>query len=394
MKTSRALIFVMLSVLLLSCQQKGMKTEEGQALAQERKLTAVETAEVQKKTLEKRREYVGDVAVVRQVSVIPLASEQILRFPWENGDYVKEGEVIAEIRNVVSKQGAAQLSAQMRALDVQLKAAQRESQRISDLFNSNIVSKQTLDQTKDGVLALQAQREQLAAAQRQAKLGLEYSTVLAPISGVVSKKLLQVGDIASSAMPLCVLLDLSEMKVTLNIAEADASYLKLGQEVELRFDAYPKDSVKAKINRIMPYINPMTRTNTVEAVFTNPTEGDSGLYRYKPGMFARANILLGQTEGAIVVQQRAMLMDSDLLEQQRLGQALRKVFVLKDDDTVEARVVELGERSARDVEVIRGLELGERLVIRGQHSLKEGEKVRDMTEKYAAATSDAASTTL
>ncbi len=380
-------LFIVLSI--TGCNQK--QQEASGAMSDDVDDTAVQTYTVKTQSFTRTRAYVGNVSASKSVKVIPLASERILKFPWENGDFIQEGEIIAEIRNEVSKKGVDALNAQLRSVDAQLKAAERESARVKSMYESNIVSRQNYDQAMDGVTTLKATREQIQASIQQSRMGLDYAKVVAPISGVVSQKSSEVGDIASSAMPLCVLLDLTTLKVTLNVNEEDTSYLQLGQDVKLRFDAYPGEVVTAKITRILPYVNTTSRTNTVEAEFSNVKNEVTGQYKFKPGMYTRAEIGLKTTTDAIVVPPIALILEPELLVQQVAGETLRRVFVLKSDSTVESRIVKVGEQNGDIVQVYEGLNAGDKLIIRGQHSLRDGDKVRDMTNagKVAVLANDA-----
>lgn len=384
------------SVLLSGCQQDGQSSG---AMSEKQETLRVETVTVTTSSFTRTRAYVGNISAAKTVKVIPLASERILKYPWENGDFVSKGQVIAEIRNEVSKKGLEAMNAQLKSVDAQLKAAERELKRVQSMYESNIVSRQNLDQAQDGVTTLLATKQQLLATLEQTKLGLDYSRVIAPIDGVISNKNSEVGDIASSAMPLCILNDLETLKVTMNVSEEDTPYLSLGQDVRIRFDAFPGEDevVLAKITRIMPYVNPATRTNTVEAEFPNKKLEKSGLYKYKPGMYSRVELSLETTDDAIMIPPIALILEPELLAQQLTGQSLRRVYVLKNDNTVEARVVEVGEYSGNLVEVLKNekagekhnLKPGDKLIIRGHHSLRDGDVVVDVTKKDTQAIASA-----
>lgn len=377
--------FSVLAALILSCSLMGCNQEEQNSGAMSDNVlkVAVETSTVTTTSFTRTRAYVGNVTAWKQVKVIPLASERILEYPWENGDFVEQGAMIARIRNEVSKKGLEALNAQVKSIDAQLAAAKRESARVKSMYESNIVSRQNYDQANDAVTTLTASKMQLLATQEQTKMGLDYAKVIAPISGIISNKTSEVGDIASSAQPLCILNDLETLKVTLNVNEEDTPYLQLGQEVYIRFDAFPGEIVTAKVTRIMPYVNSTTRTNTVEAQFSNVKLESNNLYKYKPGMYCRAELRLETTNDAIVIPPFATILEPELLAKQVTGQKLRRVYVLKDDNTVEAREIEVGEYAGDVVEVISGLKPGDKLVVRGHHSLRDGDHVRiaDSSEK-------------
>lgn len=366
------------------------KQESSGAMSEQTALTQVEVQTVSTSSFSRERTYVGNITAAKEVKVIPLASERILKYPWENGDYIEKGQVIAEIRNEVNRKGLDAVNAQLRSIEAQLKAAEREKKRVESMYESNVVSRQSLDQATDAVTTLTASKMQLLASQEQTKLGLDYARVIAPIDGVISQKSSEVGDIASSAMPLCVLLDMKTLKVTLNVTEEDMPYLKLGQEVRLRFDAYPGEVTVAKITRIMPYVNTSSRTNTVEAEFPNVKNEQTGQYRFKPGMYSKADLSLDSTNDAIVVPPRALILAPELLEQQASGQKLRRAFVVNADNTVSARTVEAGERQGDTIEILSGLQVGDKLVIRGHHSLIDGDRVSIAQTSSKAATAEKA----
>ena len=366
------------------------KQESSGAMSEQTALTQVEVQTVSTSSFSRERTYVGNITAAKEVKVIPLASERILKYPWENGDYIEKGQVIAEIRNEVNRKGLDAVNAQLRSIEAQLKAAEREKKRVESMYESNVVSRQSLDQATDAVTTLTASKMQLLASQEQTKLGLDYARVIAPIDGVISQKSSEVGDIASSAMPLCVLLDMKTLKVTLNVTEEDMPYLKLGQEVRLRFDAYHGEVTVAKITRIMPYANTSSRTNTVEAEFPNVKNEQTGQYRFKPGMYSKADLSLDSTNDAIVVPPRALILAPELLEQQASGQKLRRAFVVNADNTVSARTVEAGERQGDTIEILSGLQVGDKLVIRGHHSLIDGDRVNIAQTSSKAATAEKA----
>lgn len=375
------LLALSLGLFMSGCQ----KEEESSGAMSETVLdVAVETTTVTTTSFTRKRAYVGNVSAAKQVKVIPLATERILEFPWENGDFVEKDAVIALIRNEVSKKGLEAFNAQIRSVDAQLKAAQRELARVKSMYESNIVSRQQYDQASDGVTTLQATKQQLLATQEQTKLSLNYAKVIAPISGVISNKSAEVGDIASSAMPLCILNDMETLKVTLNVNEEDTPYLKLGKEISLRFDAYPGQEFTAHITRIMPYVNASSRTNTVEAEFKNERIASTNQYKFKPGMYSRAELSLETTNDAIVIPPKAAILDPELLAQQKLGQTLRRVYVLQPDMTAKAVDIEVGEYSGNVLEVLKGLKNGDKLIVRGQHALKDGDRVHEVNSGNTA----------
>ena len=169
----------LLSLASVSCSKK--EEEKSGAMSDQVSEVAVETETVRQLGFTRERTYVGNVSAAK-------ASERILKFPWENGDYVQKGQMIAEIRNEVSRKGLDAIGAQIKSVDAQLKAAERELKRVQSMYESNIVSRQNYDKAQDAVVTLMASKQQLLATQEQSKLGLDYARVVAPIDGVISHR--------------------------------------------------------------------------------------------------------------------------------------------------------------------------------------------------------------
>ncbi len=347
---------------------------------------AVVTTVARHMTFEQERTYIGNIEAVKQVNVMSLVSDRITEFPWQDGDLVQKGDRLITIRHELSKSGLAQIKAQLRSIDFQIKVAKREMARAEKMYADHVISEQQFMQAKDAVNSLNLQKSQISAMKRQRNIGMQNSFINAPITGIVANKRVEVGDLSAPGVPLCTLLDLTRLKVTLNIPEAEAAKLKEGQEMTLVFSAYPTAPIAAKISRILPYVNISTRTNIVEAEFDNVALDDKGNYRYKPGMYASAHIIINRIDDAIVLPQQALLLTPELIKLNKPGQEWRKVFILSDGKAIERRI-RIGIREGENVQILEGIGPSETVIIRGQHSLNNGEEVRNIkTQKIALST--------
>jgi len=180
-------------------------------------------------------------------------------------------------------------------------------------------------------------------------------------------------------IPLCSVITLDRLKVKLKLIESDVAKVKEGQEVKVFLDAYPGRPFLGKVTNIMPYLNAGTRTNTVEVVLDNPKDKDTGMRALKPGMFGRAELIVAMHEQVLAAPEPALLLDNKILEEQKPGEMVRKAFVVDSDSVAHERLVRLGARKGSLYEVLGGLSSDERIVVRGQHGLKDGEKVEIVT---------------
>lgn len=336
--------------------------------------------------------YVADLEPYADVRLYSPLPDRIISFPWENGQKVKKGQRIALIRKEGVDRGIDQVMAQADALDVQIRHLESETKRSQELLDAGVITRQTFDQVQTSLESTRAQRRALDASRAQMAVTANNAVITAPIDGVIGGKTLQRGDMAAPQIPICSVMQIDKLKAKLHLVEADVAKVKLGHDVILHFDAYPEETFEGKVTSILPYLDVGTRTNTVEVTIDNPEVNGERLL--KPRMFGTAELVLERREGVVVAPEPALLLDSRVLEQQGKDELLRKAFVVDADDVAHERLVRLGARNGSLYEIKSGLDAGERLVVRGQHGLREGAKVAIVSDADAPPeTADAAAVT-
>jgi len=166
--------------------------------------------------------------------------------------------------------------------------------------------------------------------------------------------------------------------------EKDISRVSIGQDVDLKLDAWPDRKFTGTVARVFPYVDQATRTNTVEVMVPNP-RGEDGARLLKPGMFGTASLVVERRQGVVTVPESALLIDNKLVARQQAGQLLRKAFVVDSEGLAREKVLVLGAREGDRWEIVDGLAAGESLVVRGQHGLKDGMKVKIVEDGKAPA---------
>lgn len=325
--------------------------------------------------------YPAELKPIADVRLFSPVADRILLFPWNDGDEVKRGERIALIKKDGLDHGLEQLSAQLEGLDAQIRNLESERKQTRDLLEAGAISPNAFDKVETAYLAAVAQRKALRAGRAQLAVTAGNAVITSPIDGVIAGKTLEKGDMASPAQPLCQVLDISKLKVELRIVERDVRKVRVGQAVQLRLDAYPEQTFTGTVTNVLPYLDAQTRTNTVEVTLDNPADSKTGQRQLKPGMFGRAEIVVESRKQVLVAPEQALLMDNRLLAQQKSGELLRKAMVVGDDGVAHERVVRLGPRNGTNYEIVEGLKDGERLVVRGQHGLKDGQKVEVLSNQ-------------
>lgn len=320
--------------------------------------------------------YVADLLPYAEVTIFSPVYERILYFPWEDGDEIRKGQRIALIRKDGLDKGLEQIVAQMEALDIQIKNLESDLERSRELLRKGAITKAMFDKVQTSYLSTVAQRKALEAGRGQLAVRAGNAVINAPITGVIAGKMVERGDMAAPQIPLCRIISIDRLKVQLKLVEADVPKVHTGQEVEIHLDCCPGRPFTGKISRIYPYLNSQTRTNTVEVTLENPKDKQTGLREMKPGMFGRAELVVGRREQVLAAPEPALLLDNTLLKKQKEGEILRKAFVVDERNIARQRLVKLGARKGSYYEVLDGLAEGEKIVVRGQHGLKDGQKVK------------------
>lgn len=201
---------------------------------------------------------------------------------------------------------------------------------------------------------------QANVALKLAQKRLRDATIHAPISGVISKRHLDLGGMALPAAPLFEIVNIDTVKATVDVIEAHLNQLALNQQALIEVDGISVP-MSGSVVFISPTLMPARRTAIAEIEIDNP---DGTL---KPGMFAKVTIPVKVHEDAILISRASLIEDAVTKTQ--------NVFVI-ENGVSQRRAVEIGLLRGAEVEVLNGLAEGEAVVVAGQHSLKQGESVR------------------
>jgi RND family efflux transporter MFP subunit len=193
---------------------------------------------------------------------------------------------------------------------------------------------------------------------------LENTTLVSPISGVVTARNYDVGDMAAG-MPIFVVQRINPVKIMISVSESLYTYVKKGMAVEVELDALPEQKFSAKVSRITPSIDASTRTFPVELTLANDKE------LVKPGMYARVTMNYGTRKNIVV---------PDVAVVKQLGSGNRYIYVYNQDGTVAYKKVELGRRFGDKYEILSGIADGDVVVTSGQVALKDGIAVEVVNE--------------
>ena len=283
--------------------------------------------------------YTSTVQAYVKNNIAPQMAGRITKINVEIGDFVNEGQVLAEIDK-----------AQLLQAQLQLQNQEVELQRLKSLYEEGGLSQSDYDAIQLQYNVLKTQVDNL----------LENTTLCSPINGVVTARNYDVGDMYAMSMPLFTVEQIVPVKLLIGVSETDYSKVKKGDAVTVTADAIPDKTFYGKVSRIYPTVDPATRTFTVEVKIDNTYK------TLRPGMFARATVNFGSNNNVVIP-------DVAVVKQQGSGE--RFVYVLNEDNTVTYKKVVLGRRMGAEYEVLEGLQDGDRIVVGGQIRLKDGVKV-------------------
>lgn len=302
--------------------------------------TSVEVAVTRYDDVPQTEVYSTNVQAYVVNNVVPQTGSRIKKINAEVGDFVSKGQVLAEMDQSSLEQTR-----------LKLENDEVELGRLKQLYEQGGLSKSDYESM---VLAYNVSKSQYDNL-------LENTILRSPISGVITARNYDTGDMYAMSSPIYVVQQISPVKLLVGISETDYTKVKKGDSVKVEADALPGRVFEGKVNRIYPTIDPVTHTFTAEVVVSN---SDRAL---RPGMYARVTVTFAVNHSIIIP-------DSAVVKMQGAGQ--KSVFVLNGDNTVSSRVITLGRHVGNnEYEVLSGLEEGEKVVSKGHTNLKTGEEV-------------------
>ena len=285
------------------------------------------------------KSYTANVEAENVNNIAPATPNRIKTIAVDAGDRVTKGQILVTLDR-----------ANIDQLRINLEQIEREYNRAVQLLEIGGGTQQAVDQLK----------AQLDAARSQYDNLLENTVLTSPITGVVTARNYDPGDMTGNLPVLTVGQRSPGVKVLIGISENDMALVRKGMPVTVALDAFPDETFEGTVNRIYPTIDTSTRTFMAEVRIANPGE------RIKPGMFARVGFDMG-TKHNVVVPDRAVV--------KQTGSGNKYVYTYSNG-RVAYKKVELGQRLGDSYELISGINDGDTVVIAGQSRLADNVPVQ------------------
>ncbi len=321
--------FLALSIGLFSC---GKSQKKDQETTEEKPV--VRLAQVFERNVPQIAEFTATIQPEVKNSIAPTAPGRIRRIMVDVGSHVGRGQRLVQMDAV-----------NLDNYQTQITNLRQNYNRLLELYQVGGVSKQDVDNMKT----------QLDQAEVSMKNLQENTYLVSPISGVVTAKNYDNGDMFNGQQPVLTVMQINPLKAVVNVSETYFPKVRTGMSVAISFDAFPNERFNGTVSKIYPTVDEMTRTFGVEIKMSNPGN------KVRPGMYARVTMNFGN-ESRVVVPDQAIV--------KQVGSGSRFVYVYSDG-IVSFNEVKLGQRLDAEYELISGVPTGSQVVVAGQSKLND-----------------------
>jgi RND family efflux transporter MFP subunit len=330
---------VVLSILIIqSCGEKAQENSSADK-TEYTDTVSVEAEKVQSRELTFVKTFSGTLEGEEQANIISKIPERIMEIRVKVDEYVTAGTVIFEL----DKGGASSQFYQAQAVFLN---AQKDLDRMNNLFSEGAVSRQALDQTQTGFDVAKANFD-------AARSTVE---ITSPLSGIVTAINVNIGDLANPQMPMATVANIGRMKAKFNVGESDVPGFYVGQPAEIYSEMKPDVIQAGKIFQLSKSANIQSRTFEMQAMFSNTHDR-----WFKPGMFCRVKVNMKIKKDALAIPLSSIVK----------GNNIDGVYLINEDKAY-FKPITLGMTDGKFVEVTSGIKVGDKIVTLGMSNLKNG----------------------
>ncbi|MBI5472818.1 MAG: efflux RND transporter periplasmic adaptor subunit [Ignavibacteriae bacterium] len=287
----------------------------------------------------------GSIKAYDDILISPEEGGVVKSWNFEKGRHVTRGATLVVLNDDVAK-------ASYDAALAQYKSSSLTYEKQQKVFSEQAVSEWQLKTTEYGRDAAKAQSDLMLAR-------WERTRIKSPISGILDDRYADIGEMAAPGAPIARVVNITMVKVVINVPERHAASIKPGTSISLTVQAYPGKSFAGKVSYIGATINSDNRTFPIESVISN-----QGLL-LKPEMIAKVKINLSTSKDALLI-------DEGIVQQVDRN---KLVVYVEKNGVAQERVIRLGGRTDNQVEIVSGIKAGERLIVSGYRDVIDGQNV-------------------
>ncbi len=304
----------------------------------------VSIAAVEQRQLSQTLSLVGTITANREVAVVSETQGRVTNLAFDMGDYKGAGSVLAQVDDELK-------AASFHMAEANLEKAKKDLDRYESLYKE----KTATDVQVEGMrIAYKNAETQLVVARRQYR----DTKITTPVAGEVVSRTIELGSMVQPGMVIANVVDISTLKVKLNVPEQDAFKMKRGDKVSITTEVYPGVTLTGTITTISAKADE-AHTYPVEIALANSKD-----HPLRAGMFGRVNFEAVRRESAVVIPREALV-----------GSIRKPQVYVVNGDKVQLRDLIIGMETGTDLEVLQGLSGSETIVVGGQNNLQDGVKV-------------------
>jgi len=314
----------------------------------------------------------GYVVARRKAAVASKGTGTLVYLGVEEGDRVKKGQVIARLEDADVSASLQRAKENLRVAEADLKDAKQSLERSRILLKEGIIAQAEFDSAEARYQRVVASIDAAKFAVREAEVAVENTRIVAPFDGTVLKKNADVGEIvaplagaASSRAAVVTIADMNSLEVEADVSEANITRVTSDQSCEIRLDAYPEQSYRGTVSKIVPTADRAKATVLVKIRFENYDQ------RVLPEMGAKINFL-AKSLGDDAATAKLLLTVPAAAVAERNGRHV--VYQVKGDQAVEIPVT-VGQRIGALIEIKNGLKEGAKVIGKVDEKLHAGAKV-------------------
>lgn len=302
--------------------------------------------EARRQAMSETLSLVGTLTAKEMVEIKSETDGAVEQINFAEGQRVEKGRLLIKLDETKFEAAVAEAEANF-------KLSQANYVRSQELSKSDLISRQESDQMAS---LYEARQASLDSKKRE----LKDARIYAPFSGVMGTRQVSPGQVISKNTGLTWLVDLDIVKAEFNVPERFLGQLLEGQKLDIAVVAYPGEIFQGEVYFIAPLVDSISRTVLVKALIRNAA------HRLRPGMFANLDLILKVNEQAIVIPESSVTASGDR----------NLIFIIDQNEVAQVRAVKLGVRQAGVVQVVSGLEGGERVIAEGIQKVRPGGKVK------------------
>ena len=355
----KKIFFTILGLLLLSGGISGIKAlqikkmiDQGKAMTFPPEIVTAET--VKKNSWEATLNATGSLTAVQGVTIAAELPGKIVRIAFEPGSKVQAGDLLI-------KQDTTSEEAQLRSAEAQIALAQNNFNRIEQLFVRNAISRADFDNADAQLKANKAQADTIRAA-------IAKKNILAPFSGQLGIRLVNLGEILKEGTPIVSLQTLNPIFANFQMPQHQLGRLQPGYQVRISSDGLPGETIGGKITAINPQIDNLSRNLSIQATLDNTAE------LLRPGMFVDVQVVLPGKNEVLAVPATSILY-APYSDSVFVVESKTDAETGREEKIVRQQFVRLGEKRGDFIAVVSGVKEDETVVTTGVFKLRNGQSV-------------------